>query len=78
MSWVQWQERKVILCMGAFSGQALTDMEVEFSRCIQFLASFLNNIIKRGSFPHGTSLCLVVLVAWHCLQTSLCVALSVH
>ncbi|KAL8591500.1 hypothetical protein ACOMHN_000515 [Nucella lapillus] len=27
-------------------------MEVEFSRCIQFLSSFLNNIIKRGSFPH--------------------------
>ncbi|XP_076456838.1 gamma-tubulin complex component 5-like [Babylonia areolata] len=34
------------------SGQTLTEMEVEFSRCIQFLASFLNNIIKRGSFPH--------------------------
>ncbi|XP_025091554.1 gamma-tubulin complex component 5-like [Pomacea canaliculata] len=34
------------------SGKAITDMEAEFSRCIQFLASFLNNIIKRGSFPH--------------------------
>nr|KAG5699932.1 hypothetical protein BaRGS_018231 [Batillaria attramentaria] len=34
------------------SGKTLVDMETEFSRCIQFLASFLNNIIKRGSFPH--------------------------
>lgn len=34
----------------------IEDMETEFSRCIQFLASFLNNVIKRGSFPHLESL----------------------
>ncbi|KAK7091928.1 gamma-tubulin complex component 5-like [Littorina saxatilis] len=38
------------------SGKSLTEMETEFSRCIQFLASFLNNIIKRGSFPFAVQL----------------------
>ncbi|KAK0053898.1 gamma-tubulin complex component 5-like isoform X1 [Biomphalaria pfeifferi] len=38
------------------SYKILTDMEVELSRCIHFLSSFLNNVIKRGSFPHLASL----------------------
>ncbi|KAL3889915.1 hypothetical protein ACJMK2_002233 [Sinanodonta woodiana] len=36
--------------------KTIQDMESEFTRCIQFLASFLSNIIKRGSFPHLESL----------------------
>ncbi|KAH9513694.1 Gamma-tubulin complex component 5 [Bulinus truncatus] len=39
-----------------FRYEVLTDMEVEQSRCVHFLSSFLNNVIKRGSFPHLTSL----------------------
>ena len=35
-----------------YSVKFLLDMELTLSRCIQFLASFLNNTIKRGSFPH--------------------------
>ena len=30
-------------------------MEVEFSRCSHFLVSCLNNVTKRGHFPHCES-----------------------
>ncbi|XP_052808645.1 gamma-tubulin complex component 5-like [Mya arenaria] len=30
----------------------IEDTETEFSRCINFLRSFLNSVIQRGSFPH--------------------------
>jgi hypothetical protein len=30
----------------------LSDMEKDFSKCIHFLASFLANVTKRGTFPH--------------------------
>ncbi|XP_060595696.1 gamma-tubulin complex component 5-like [Ruditapes philippinarum] len=30
----------------------IEDTEMEFSRCIQFLRSFLSSVIQRGSFPH--------------------------
>ncbi|XP_059140755.1 gamma-tubulin complex component 5-like [Physella acuta] len=39
-----------------FSGDSIVEMEVELTRCVHFLAAFLNNVIKRGSFPHLESL----------------------
>ena len=33
----------------------LEKMESEFTKWIQFLSSFLNNVIKRGSYPHCKS-----------------------
>ncbi|CAL1537510.1 unnamed protein product [Lymnaea stagnalis] len=33
-------------------GETILSMETELTRCIHFLAVFLNNVIKRGSFPH--------------------------
>ena len=33
----------------------LDKMESEFTKWIQFLSSFLNNVIKRGSYPHCKS-----------------------
>ena len=41
-----------VLFSRGYSVKFLLDMELTLSRCIQFLASFLNNTIKRGSFPH--------------------------
>ncbi|XP_053373064.1 gamma-tubulin complex component 5-like isoform X3 [Mercenaria mercenaria] len=38
------------------SMKQIEDTEMEFSRCIQFLRSFLNSVIQRGSFPHLESL----------------------
>ncbi|ELU14965.1 hypothetical protein CAPTEDRAFT_227879 [Capitella teleta] len=32
--------------------KSLKSLEEEFSKCLQFLSSFLNNYMKRGSFPH--------------------------
>ncbi|XP_055996966.1 gamma-tubulin complex component 5-like isoform X2 [Ostrea edulis] len=32
--------------------KTIEGMEIEFSRCILFLSTFLNNVTKRGSFPH--------------------------
>ncbi|BFZ21291.1 hypothetical protein BsWGS_24330 [Bradybaena similaris] len=37
------------------------EMETELSRCIHFLASFLGNLIKRGSFPHLESLAFALI-----------------
>ncbi|KAL5014094.1 hypothetical protein ScPMuIL_008364 [Solemya velum] len=45
------------------SSKAISDMETEFSRCVQFLSSFLNNIIKRGSFPHLESLAFALVTS---------------
>ncbi|XP_067665574.1 gamma-tubulin complex component 5-like isoform X2 [Haliotis asinina] len=45
------------------SMKIIEDMELEFSRCIQFLASFLNNVIKRGSFPHLESLAFALITS---------------
>ncbi|CAH1773165.1 unnamed protein product [Owenia fusiformis] len=41
--------------------EILSEMELDFSRCIQFLTSFLNNVIKRGSFQHLESLAFALL-----------------
>ena len=35
-------------------------MEVEFSRCSHFLVSCLNNVTKRGHFPHCESKLVVI------------------
>ncbi|XP_033727239.1 gamma-tubulin complex component 5-like isoform X2 [Pecten maximus] len=43
--------------------KTIQEIEVEFSRCIQFLASFLNNVIKRGSFPHLESLAFALITS---------------
>ncbi|XP_060067402.1 gamma-tubulin complex component 5-like [Ylistrum balloti] len=43
--------------------KTVQEIEVEFSRCIQFLASFLNNVIKRGSFPHLESLAFALITS---------------
>ncbi|XP_041361102.1 gamma-tubulin complex component 5-like [Gigantopelta aegis] len=43
--------------------QAIDEMEVEFSRCITFLAAFLNNVIKRGSFPQLESLAFALVTS---------------
>ncbi|XP_064652769.1 gamma-tubulin complex component 5-like [Lineus longissimus] len=39
----------------------LSDMEKNFSKCIHFLASFLVNVSKRGTFPHLDSLASAVI-----------------
>ncbi|XP_013414718.1 gamma-tubulin complex component 5 isoform X2 [Lingula anatina] len=38
------------------SEKYLKHVEDEFKNCVKFLTSFLNNVIKRGSFPHLESL----------------------
>ncbi|XP_076082498.1 gamma-tubulin complex component 5-like [Mytilus galloprovincialis] len=45
------------------SVKTIVVMETEFSRCIQFLSSFLNNVIKRGSFPHLESLAFALITS---------------
>jgi len=47
----QWRKGGALL-----SGDFVLELEQELSRCIHFLSSFLNNVIKRGSFPHLESL----------------------
>ncbi|KAI0207330.1 Gamma-tubulin complex component 5 [Lamellibrachia satsuma] len=47
----------------SFSVKFLLEMEMTLSRCIQFLASFLNNTIKRGSFPHLESLAFALVTS---------------
>ena len=42
-----------------YSLKTIEGMEIEFSRCILFLSTFLNNVIKRGSFPHCKDWCKI-------------------
>ena len=39
-------------------------MEVEFSRCSHFLISCLNNVTKRGHFPHCESKLIIIPCSW--------------
>lgn len=43
--------------------KTIEGMEIEFSRCILFLSTFLNNVIKRGSFPHLESLAFALVTS---------------
>ncbi|GFO07541.1 gamma-tubulin complex component [Plakobranchus ocellatus] len=38
------------------SGEAIQEIDTELTRCIHFLSSFLQMVIKRGSYPHLESL----------------------
>lgn len=35
-----------------FSEEAFNKIDTEFSKCNHFVITFLDNIVKRGAFPH--------------------------
>ncbi|RUS86494.1 hypothetical protein EGW08_005744 [Elysia chlorotica] len=46
-----WQFRSLLV-----GGEVIQEMDSELTRCINFLSAFLQNVVKRGSYPHLESL----------------------
>ena len=62
-----WKSYVTAQIFSNFSLKQIEDTETEFSRCIQFLSSFLQSVIQRGSFPH-CKLFLKICLLCHLLQ----------